>query len=249
MDDAPVIPKEYVAQPTRYVWEAQQGLKDGTYDEAWAVFDKDQHPEHAEAFDLAGQSVNGNLVQIAFSSVSFETWILLHHEFCTTAFRKSQCRTQKESHECGQGVHEQDCNGIHCITGYLKIKGYIGKDVDVKHIGYASLQSLTHTALGNALQLRHQAVSNSGGNLVHLLNPYTCVDRLVFKLLQLKWDYKWRQHSDAVIHGLSLHIERQGNVLRLTINNHKKQTFILLPAYIHLSITGGPNSNCSKDKT
>ena len=72
--------EKYKAVPIRYVREAQEGLEDGVYESTWAVFDKDYHPEHKEAFKLAKQEIDENKVNIAFSSISFEQWILLHFE-------------------------------------------------------------------------------------------------------------------------------------------------------------------------
>ena len=45
-----IIEEAYKAVPVRYVREAQQGLEDETYEEVWAVFDRDYHPKHKEAF-------------------------------------------------------------------------------------------------------------------------------------------------------------------------------------------------------
>ncbi len=60
----------FLAQPTRYVREAQLGLIDGTYDEAWAVYEQDGHPEHTEALALATADPL-QLVHIGFSSDCF----------------------------------------------------------------------------------------------------------------------------------------------------------------------------------
>jgi lipopolysaccharide export LptBFGC system permease protein LptF len=51
-------------------------------DELWVVFDKDGYTKHPEAFDHA----RAKNVHIAFSSICFETWVLLHFEYTTAAF-------------------------------------------------------------------------------------------------------------------------------------------------------------------
>ena len=52
----------------------------------WVVYDKDGYSKHAETFDYAKR----HNVKIAFSSISFETWILLHFGYTTRAFEKSE---------------------------------------------------------------------------------------------------------------------------------------------------------------
>jgi hypothetical protein len=232
--DEPIIPENYIAQPIRYVWEAQQGLKDGTYDEAWAVFDKDGHTEHEQAFQLAEQEIEGKKVRIAFSAISFETWILLHFEYCNNDFIKSQCRTQKESHECGQEIHEKDCRGENCITGYIKVKGYIPKNMDVKHIRYTTLKKMTPVAIRNALKLRKELVATINEHPIYALNPYTTVDKLVFKLLQLQYDYKWIDNDKLTLYGLNVNIQRTENSLNLVIHNSRRTSFIIQPEHFHL---------------
>jgi hypothetical protein len=51
------------------------------FDEAWAVFDVDDHPKIPEAIELA--SKNG--VEVAISNPNFELWALLHFEDCHAA--------------------------------------------------------------------------------------------------------------------------------------------------------------------
>ncbi len=62
------------------------GLREIPQDEVWAVFDKDGYTKHHEAFDIA----KSNNVNIAFSSISFEFWVLLHFEYTTRPFNKSE---------------------------------------------------------------------------------------------------------------------------------------------------------------
>lgn len=59
----------YKRQPTRYIREVQLYMEDYGFTEGWAVFDKDVHPDHEFAFQLADALTN---VHIAFSSYCFE---------------------------------------------------------------------------------------------------------------------------------------------------------------------------------
>lgn len=78
-----------VYQPTNYspfglLKEAERKVKEAKkdgfpYDRVWIVFDKDNHRHIPKTFSEA----DGLKISIAFSSISFETWILLH--FAKTA--------------------------------------------------------------------------------------------------------------------------------------------------------------------
>jgi hypothetical protein len=56
--------------------------KEISTDILWIVYDKDGYTKHHEAFIKA----RDNGVKIAFSSISFEVWILLHFEYTTRPF-------------------------------------------------------------------------------------------------------------------------------------------------------------------
>ena len=69
------------AVPLRYVALAQMIEEEKEmYEELWAVFDKDDHSHHKEAYEKAKDEVNGKKVNIGFTSRSFEHWLLLHFE-------------------------------------------------------------------------------------------------------------------------------------------------------------------------
>lgn len=66
--------------PLKWVLYARQILSEGV-DESWAVYDKDKHPKHEEAYLEANKVIDGKKVNIAFSSRSFEYYLLLHFEY------------------------------------------------------------------------------------------------------------------------------------------------------------------------
>ncbi|HRK05993.1 MAG TPA: RloB family protein [Chlorobiota bacterium] len=53
-------------------------------DIAWAVFDRDRHPNLSDAFSEASNAD----VNIAFSSICFEYWVLLHHVNTTALYNE-----------------------------------------------------------------------------------------------------------------------------------------------------------------
>lgn len=221
------VPEEYKAQPISYVWQAREELK--VMDESWAVFDKDNHPRIEEAFDLAKQPVNDKLINIAFSSIAFENWILAHFEELKNPFDKAECRTKNKKHKCGQKIHPNDCDGKECITGYLKVKNYVSVNEDIKHIKFEGIiERNTLTAIVNASAAR-KAIWN-GEAPIHAVNPFTNVDKLVFKLLYLEFDYKWLSFQEAKAYQLSLSFVEKDNNLDVIFTNNTNQTQIIDPS-------------------
>ena len=215
------VEEEFKAYPTRFVREAQKGLEDGAFDEAWAVFDKDYHPRHAEAFQLAATPVNGKYVQIAFSSISFEHWVLLHFERNTAAFLKSECKNpSKAVIHCGTGVHPEDCYGAKCAAGYIRTCSYLPYYSKQANIDlFSALKILTHRAVENASWLR----SRVAGAPVFTLNPYTDVDILVAHLLKLESQYFWLQPNTSW-ENEDIHVafgEISDGQMPLTVSNKK----------------------------
>ena len=66
--------------PLKWVLYARKIMSEGV-DESWAVYDKDEHPKHEEAMAEANKIIDGKKVNIAFSSRSFEYYLLLHFEY------------------------------------------------------------------------------------------------------------------------------------------------------------------------
>lgn len=76
-------PRELVKQAKDLMKESRK--ENNAFDEVWVVFDKNGYTKHNEAFDEARR----NRIEICFSSISFEYWILLHIKCTTKAFKKS----------------------------------------------------------------------------------------------------------------------------------------------------------------
>ena len=175
----------YRAQPTRYVRETALFMQEDGYAEGWAVFDNDKHPAHEAAFRYASQDHVG----IAFSSYSFEEWLLAHFERCPKAFQHSECKEGDKELRCGSidAAADGDCHGENCIGGRLRSQGYIpdysknGKGV----FGKYTLQHL-ETAMINSAWLRYRSSGASWES-----NPYTDVDVLVAKMLNEQKCYDW----------------------------------------------------------
>jgi len=70
--------------------------KDDThrYDEVWCVFDVDEHPNIAEARQLA----SSNDIRVAISNPCFELWVLLHFQDHTATMDRKKLRKRLKTH-------------------------------------------------------------------------------------------------------------------------------------------------------
>jgi hypothetical protein len=173
------------APPLKWVSYARQILSEGV-DESWAVYDKDEHPLHKEAVEEANREVNGKKVNIAFSSRSFEYYLLLHFEYLYYRFEKTECgdrsKGNKHIYECGTGKHpEHDCHGKRCINGYAREHGY-WKESKSSVSTFPLVKDRLLTGIVHACRLRSE--SDRETNLpFYERNPYTNVDHLVGRLI------------------------------------------------------------------
>lgn len=175
------------AQPLRYVAQAQCIEKHQcVYDEIWAVFDKNGHTHHQEAFERAKRIVNGKETKIGFSSRSFEQWILLHFEKSDTPFEQTECKIDKTPVGCNDTL---GCQGEKCLVGYIR-KNYIfnyeksNKNTNLQQL-MNNLVAKHDMAFQNAIWLREQKQNEllTNQRKIHELNPYSDVDILVKSIL------------------------------------------------------------------
>ena len=195
----------YCAQPTRYVREAALFMKEDGYVEGWAVFDCDQHPAREEAFRYAKQANVG----IAFSSYSFEEWLLAHFERCPNPFMHSECKMNDKEIRCGSlAAGDGDCHGTDCIGGRLRQQHYIADySKGKKELFKTYTLPMIKNAMINAAWLRYKspvAIWNS--------NPFTDVDFLVVRMLGIPEEFRWYSMNSMVRFG--------GNVIRITCDNN-----------------------------
>lgn len=238
------IENEYSAQPLRYVREAQIGLEQEKYDEAWAVFDKNGHSHHEQAFELAKTEIENKCVNIAFSSISFEYWILLHFEENRTAFNKSMCRrnhkNKKEFYYCGTNEHTNDCHGTKCVCGAIISKGFLAYENNTKNFKFEDFNQHLTQAIERAVKLKNSYLNST--TPIYELNPYSDIYRLVFKLHQLpNVDYQWFDMGQTQnINKIAFKISQSADILSVTITNKSKAAFLVTQNSICLlNCTGG----------
>jgi hypothetical protein len=196
------------SDPVGLVELAQNELAGGAYDEAWAVFDQDGHNGLAEAFKKAQKKISGKTVRIAFSSIAFEHWILLHFEKNLTLYEKSAHLIES----CFYGKNLYPQYGKNRLTD-----------------PYPFLAEKTFTAIENAAWLRHQqkeALSQMGGN-VFQLNPYTNMDELVKVLLGLDLEVSWTNFNQkTVFAGYELVFSKIEGGVSILFTNHSATTCV-----------------------
>jgi hypothetical protein len=139
--------------PYQLFEKAKRVLEDSSANYAWIVFDKDEHPRLPETFaesQLAG-------VKIAFSSRSFEEWIIMHFQKINTTFNVTECKDIKgKPTNCGS-LLVPDCAQANCLTGHIRRQNFIldyskKKTFDL----FAAVNYLTEIAIVNAAWLRYQ---------------------------------------------------------------------------------------------
>ncbi|MGN1232892.1 MAG: RloB family protein [Candidatus Cryptobacteroides sp.] len=171
--------------PLNWVRYARQLLSEGV-NESWAVYDKDNHPKHEEAFLEANRIIDGKKVNIAFSSRSFEYYLLLHFEYIYRCFNETECgeklHGKKHIFECGTGkIPEKDCDGEVCINGYARKRGY-WLETKSSVSTFPLVKDNLVKGMVNACRLREESDSRTSVP-IYERNPYTNVDALVGRLI------------------------------------------------------------------
>ena len=171
--------------PLKWVLYARQILSEGV-DESWAVYDKDKHPKHEEAWIEANKIIDGKKVNIAFSSRSFEYYLLLHFEYIYHCFNETECgeklNGKKRLFECGTGIYpDKDCDGKICINGYARKRGY-WQETKSSESTFPLVENKLIKGIVNACRLRIESDTRTQ-EPVYKRNPYTNADMLVGRLI------------------------------------------------------------------
>lgn len=176
--------------PYQLFQRAKEALDDGSANFAWAVFDKDNHPNLPKTFFEA--KTDG--VKIAFSSRSFEEWVLMHFEKNNNIFNATECKDAKAKPiKCGSDL-VPNCKPINCLTGHIRRKNWISDYSKKKTFDlFTEIFNLTEIAIVNSAWLRFQtkASLNVPQPPLQTLNPYTDVDQLILKLHERLDKIEW----------------------------------------------------------
>jgi RloB-like protein len=182
--------------PCGLVEEANRIKIEEGYDEAWAIFDKDREPNgqvRINAFNLAAQYG----INIAFSSVAFEHWIILHFEKNDHEFVRSDCESQGEI--CG-------CFGNDCLCTHLRINHLNDYVKGGSYKLYNRIKIHNVTAIENCAWLKHQNRNNLSPTRTiqypYDLNPHCDIDHLFIKILDLESVLFGEINATERFHGL-----------------------------------------------
>jgi len=195
--------------PVKMVKEAKEHK--GSFSEIWVVFDKDRERDilNEKAIALALKSK----IKIAFSSISFEHWIILHFEKSTFAFQRSDCESRSTNAVPVICV----CGGTICASTYIK-QNYYPTFYKAKSKLFDELKSNSVNAIENAAWLR---LHKSPFTDIHTLNPYSDVDILLAELLN---ESKVEYHSIGQMFNFNTanilvrSHSRNGNSILVTLN-------------------------------
>lgn len=222
--------------PLKWVLEGQKELESGAYNEVWTVFDHDHHPARKEAFEAARKEINGNHVQIAFSSIAFEYYLLLHFKRIYQEFNKSECREGKVILDCFSGVHPNDCLGELCVGGFARRNGY-WKSSKEKSSMYPLIKKYLEIGYENSAWLRYQSENVEKLVPIYNRNPFVDVDNLVKRLTGVEFIWTWVGLDSTVALGdISILISRE---MHITLRNIGTKA-ILIPkaSFCKISMSG-----------
>lgn len=197
---------DHVSHAMGLVEEARSRIDE--FDELWVVFDKNGYAKHEETFAKANEPINGKRINIAFSSIAFEQWVLLHFLRSTKAFAKSAD-----------------------IIEVLRKEGYFPHYEKKAYIDtFSFLRGNTAHAIENAAWLRYELAK--AGQLqnspIYQLNPYTDVDTLVMRLLGIPGKWVWGSIGFPIPFGdVEFHIlPMTQDILKVIVENLSGTTIV-----------------------
>jgi len=224
--------------PINIFKEAKKSKKD--YDEIWVVFDKDRErdEQNQKAIELAIKSK----INVAFSSISFEHWLILHFERNTFAFQRSDCESRSTNINPVVCV----CNETICASSRLKSPTLYPTFKKGYSLLYDDFQSKNNIAIENAAWLRHQ---KSPYTSIHLLNPYSDTDILLCELLNLKRVEYSSIGNTFIFEGITIGIlnsTRNGNNISVELSLiNQRETAFLINNNQPITLTDGQDNSFS----
>lgn len=150
--------------PIQLVDVAVEAKKQGSANDViWVVFDRESEAKYTHALHAkAREKALANKIQIAFSNVCFEFWILLHFEYTAGSYSSYKDLKRRSS-----------------LTKNLKSIGINDYDKALPDL-FDKLKDLVPTALKNSERLKIQALTTAerGKSAPHYLNPYVDVHEM-----------------------------------------------------------------------
>ena len=233
--------------PLNWVMKAYNELK--VYSEAWVLFDHDDHPARKDAFEkvLEARINESKNLNLAFSSRSFEYFMLQHFELIFHPFRKTECR----NHDYGQlnccgienggplpgacdGLLENDC----CINGYARLHGYWENS---KCSNVFTIIPNLWKGIVNSTYIKWQSINQNRTHDLYDRNPFLNSYRIVLRFLDL---IPIEQDIITIISNNVLIIHEGTN---LRVINKSKYLFLLSERYQSVFRIGNNTDKLSKE--
>ena len=220
--------------PMNWVNAALEGLE--AHSEAWVVFDHDDHLARKQAFEkVKEEREKAKNINIAFSSRSFEYYMLQHYEYLYHRFDYTECHGGKHEYcNCCHPVKqplagacdgELTTQGQCCINGYARKRNYWveSKKSDV----FSQLPSLWRGIM-NACRIKWESISQNPKTPMYERNPYLNTYCIVLRFMGME-----SLEYDHPISNKGIGLELDDEEIKIT--NSTDTTFILsgkdIPVY------------------
>lgn len=243
----PLPEKVEGSPPLSWVDKGIEGLEQ--YSEVWVLFDNDNHPARAEAFKKAREvRESGGNLSVAYSSWSFEYYLLLHYQYLYHAFTATEHRgnvVQKNGETknmvldcCKANPKQGACDGIisnnPCINGYARKQGYWidSKKLEGTKMIFRGIGNIWK-GICNAHTVKWETIRNCYmTNIPQIvfcdLNPYLDTYRMVLRLMKVRE----LSYEENVLTNNKLKLSLIGNTLNL--ENDSESPFLLKESHVTL---------------
>lgn len=188
--------------PVKWVKAGIEALK--KFSEVWLVFDNDYHSGRAEAFQMIkncrAKDVENNL-NVAYSSLSFEYYMLQHFNYLYYRFEKTEHRIGKEKQNCCRidtpylpkdGACQGELDNVDmpaCIEGYARKQGYW---TNSKIGGTFSMMRNIWAGICNSSRVKWESIDAefklpvNERRYVYDLNPYLNTYHIMLRMMDMK---------------------------------------------------------------
>jgi len=224
------IEDQYKSEPLRWVRYAQKEAEGAGYDQVWAVFDYDNRPDKTIEKTLKlSKKRDGDYpnIGIAYSSYSFEYWLVLHYELFIKNLEKSECKDEdKNSILCGTNVNQNDCQGSKCLSGYLS-----NKDQNLRGIIKSKKSTFPYVEqhIFKAC-IRAEYILNlpeNTGKKLYEKKPVTTVNKLITSLITTFPKITWSYDGKINFGNYEINSSINQNSLLLNLETNGKETILI----------------------
>ncbi|MBK8627428.1 MAG: hypothetical protein IPN86_18235 [Saprospiraceae bacterium] len=142
---------------------------------------------------------------------------------------------------CGLKSHADDCIGVNCVCGRIVTAGYLSYENCKKSFDVNQYHPNVYDAINRAVLLRKSYHGET--RPIYEFNPYTSMDKLIFKLIHLHtYDFEWFDFHDVQttrVFQISLSVDSEK--IQIVVKNISTITQIITQDFLVLfDIQGSP---------